>query len=95
VPVETNVEALFTQEPDALDDPDCYPLPPDAREVDLTPAVREKMILAAPRYVVCRDDCRGLCPRCGHDLNAGPCGCPPATDLRWQALASLKGKLRD
>jgi uncharacterized protein len=95
VTVEADVKALFTQDPDALDDPDSYPLPPDATEIDVTPAVREELILAVPQFVVCRDDCRGLCPRCGHDLNAGPCGCAPATDLRWQALAALKGKLRD
>jgi uncharacterized protein len=95
VPVEAEIAALFTQDPDAVDDPDSYPLPADATEVDVTPAVREELILAAPRYVVCRDDCRGLCPTCGHDLNAGPCGCAPATDLRWKALAALKGKLPD
>jgi len=95
VPVETDIAALFTQDPDALDDPDSYPVPPDATNVDVTPAVREELILAVPQYVVCRDDCRGLCPSCGHDLNAGPCGCAPATDLRWKALAALKGKLRD
>ena len=95
VTVEADVKALFTQDPDALDDPDSYPLPPDATEIDVTPAVREELILAVPQFVVCRDDCRGLCPRCGHDLNAGPCGCAPATDLRWHALAALKGKLRD
>jgi uncharacterized protein len=95
VPVEAGIEALFAQDPDALDDPDCYPVAADAREVDLAPAVREELILAVPRYVVCRDDCRGLCPRCGHDLNAGPCGCAPATDQRWHALATLKGKPRD
>jgi uncharacterized protein len=95
VTVEAEVKALFTQDPDALDDPDSYPLPPDASVVDVTPAVREELILAVPQYVVCRDDCRGLCPSCGHDLNASPCGCAPATDLRWQALAALKGKLRD
>ena len=95
VPVEAEIEALFTQDPDTLDDPDSYPLAADATEVDVTAAVREELILAAPQYVVCRDDCRGLCPSCGHDLNAGPCGCAPATDLRWKALAALKGKLRD
>ena len=95
VPVETDIDVLFTQDPDALDDPASYALSPDATVVDVTPAIREELILAVPQYVVCRDDCRGLCPSCGHDLNAGPCGCPPATDLRWQALAGLKGKLRD
>lgn len=93
VPVEVEIGVLFAE--DALDDPDAYPLPPDATEVDLRPAVREELALAAPGYVVCGEDCRGLCPRCGKDLNAGPCGCGPAADPRWRALADLKGKLRE
>jgi uncharacterized protein len=95
VPVEADIGALFTEDTGAQDDPDAYVLPPHAVEVDLRPAVREELALLVPRFVVCREDCRGLCPRCGKDLNAGPCGCPPAPDLRWQALADLKGKLRD
>lgn len=36
---------------------------------------------------LCREDCLGLCPRCGHNLNEGPCGCPPdGGDPRWAAL---------
>src|SRR6185436_6751772 len=92
VPVETKIGALFAQDPDAMEDPDSYPLAPDATEIDLTPAVREELILAVPRYVLCRQDCRGLCPRCGHDLNIGPCDCPPPPDPRWDALEALKGK---
>jgi uncharacterized protein len=95
VPVSADIGALFTQDPEAQEDPDSYPLVPDATEVDLVPAIREELILAVPRYVLCREDCRGLCPRCGEDLNAGPCGCAPAVDPRWQALESLKGKLHD
>ena len=94
LPVSADIGALFSQDPEALDDPDSYAVAPDATEIDLTAAVREELILAAPRYALCREDCRGLCPRCGQDLNAGPCGCPPATDLRWQGLAALKDKLR-
>ncbi len=94
--VTADIGVLFTQDPDALEDPDSYPLPPEATVIDLTPAVREELLLAVPQYLECRPDCRGLCPRCGQDLNAGPCGCAPATvDLRWAALAALKGKLRD
>lgn len=93
-PIQAEISALFSKDPDALDDPDAYPLAPDATAVDLAPAVREELLLAVPRFAVCREDCRGLCPRCGTDLNAGPCGCPPAEDLRWQPLQSLKDKLR-
>ena len=95
VPVVATIDALFTGDPDALEDPSSYALTPDAIEIDLRPAVREELLLAVPRWVVCRDDCRGLCPRCGNDLNPGPCGCPPAVDQPLQGLAALKHKLRD
>jgi len=84
------VDALFTEDPDALEDPSSYPLAPDAIEIDLRPAVPEELLLALPRWVVCREDCRGLCPRCGKDLNAGPCGCPPAVDQRWKGWPPSK-----
>ncbi len=92
-PVNLEIGALFTQDPEALDDPDSYAVAPDATEIDVTPAVREELMLAAPRYVLCRDDCKGLCPRCGKDLNAGSCECAPATEARWQPLKALKDKL--
>ncbi len=96
VPVVAGIDALFSRDPDALEDPNSYPLAPDATQIDLRPALREELLLAVPHWVVCRDECRGLCPRCGTDLNAGPCGCAPAPlDGRWQAMAALKSKLRD
>jgi uncharacterized protein len=98
VPVTVDIGALFSLEPDADDDPNTYAVPPDARVIDVRPAVREELILAVPEYVVCRDDCRGLCPRCGKDLNAGACCCPPAppaVDGRWQGLAALRNTLPD
>jgi uncharacterized protein len=92
-PLNLEIGALFTQDPEALDDPDSYAVAPDAMEIDVTPAIREELLLAAPRYVVCREDCKGICPQCGKDLNAGPCGCAPVTDARWQPLKALKDKL--
>jgi len=44
----------------------------DHHELDLEPLAREAIQLAAPIAPVCRPDCRGLCPECGADLNAGP-----------------------
>ena len=93
-PLSLEIGALFTQDAEALDDPDSYAVAPDATEVDVTPAVREELMLAAPRYVVCREDCRGLCPQCGKDLNAGPCGCAPVTEASWRPLTALKDKLK-
>src|SRR5258705_3280651 len=93
-PFGLEIGALFAQDGEALEDPEAYPVPTDATDIDVTPAVREELMLAAPRYPQCRDDCQGFCPQCGKDLNAGPCGCAPATDARWQPLKALKDKLR-
>ena len=87
-PLQLGIGALFTQDPEARDDPDSYPLAPEATEIDVAPAVREELMLAAPRYVLCRDDCKGFCPHCGQDLNTGSCECVSAPDPRWQGLRS-------
>ena len=68
--------AVFTTDPEAADDADFYALPERAVAVDLGAVVREELALAAQaNLLLCRDDCAGLCPKCGADLNAGPCGC--------------------
>jgi uncharacterized protein len=46
------------------------------KEIDLNEAVRQYSLLAQPMKPLCRKDCAGLCPRCGHNLNLGPCDCP-------------------
>jgi uncharacterized protein len=71
---------------DADDASDVFVLDPGARTLDMRPAVREEWLLAVPAFPLCRPDCKGLCPRCGADLNAGPCECPPPSDTRWDAL---------
>jgi uncharacterized protein len=62
--------------------------------LDLAPMLREQVILAAPMHPLCRDECPGLCPRCGKDLNEGPCRCP--AELRggpFDVLRTLKPKM--
>jgi uncharacterized protein len=73
------------------DNPDVFPLDPSTDDIDLRPAVREQWLLNVPGFVLCREDCKGLCPTCGADLNAGECHCPPqvSVDSRWDALRSL------
>ena len=73
------------------DNPDVYPLDARAEELDLRPALREQWLLSVPGYVLCREDCKGLCPTCGAELNAGDCGCPApqSRDARWDALRAL------
>ncbi len=60
-------------------------------QVDTRPLIVEQVQLNLPMKPLCREDCRGLCPLCGRDLNDGPCGCAAdRIDPRWGALAALK-----
>ena len=60
----------------------------------LEDALREQVLLAIPLKVVCREDCKGLCPSCGKNRNADPCSCAPVVgDPRWAALKDLREKL--
>jgi uncharacterized protein len=89
--VSDEAHIIFAESGDEeTDDPDVYRLDPKERELDLRPAIREEWILAAPTFGLCRDDCKGLCARCGKDLNDGPCDCEEkSADPRWDALRKL------
>ena len=70
-------------------DEETYPL--SGELLDLRPLVRDAVLLDLPIAPLCREDCAGLCPTCGADLNEGPCDCPPPSgDLRWAALDVLR-----
>lgn len=58
--------------------------------IDLTPLIAEELILAMPVAPLCREDCRGLCPECGEDLNEHPHEHNAAADARWAKLAQLR-----
>jgi len=62
-------------------------------KVDLTPLLREELILVMPVAALCRPDCGGLCPTCGDDLNVRPHTHDEAIDPRWTALQELKDKI--
>jgi uncharacterized protein len=58
--------------------------------LDLTEAVRQYTLLAIPMKPLCHEDCAGLCPNCGRNLNQGRCDCPASTlDPRWSELRKL------
>ena len=59
-------------------------------ELDVATWASDAIVLSMPHKILCREDCRGLCPSCGQDLNAGPCQCPPPEpDDRWGPLRGL------
>ena len=91
VTVDEEAHMLFAEaEDEEADDPDIFRIPPGASSLDIRPAVREQWLLVAPAFVLCREDCKGLCAHCGADLNAGACKCAPATDSRWDALRAIR-----
>ncbi|HEY0784266.1 MAG TPA: DUF177 domain-containing protein [Acidobacteriaceae bacterium] len=57
--------------------------------------LREQVLLALPARTLCREDCKGLCPRCGGNQNAEPCTCVAApADPRWSALVDLGSRMK-
>ena len=59
-------------------------------QIDLEDVIRYDVQLNIPVKVLCKEDCRGLCPICGKDLNEGECDCSEEfTDPRWDALKNL------
>jgi len=60
-------------------------------ELDITELIREQVLLAVPMKPLCGIDCKGICPKCGKDLNEGPCGCKTEeTDPRLAPLGKFK-----
>jgi uncharacterized protein len=60
--------------------------------LDLVDLAGEQLVLAVPMKPLCNESCRGLCPRCGADLNKGPCGCPADADERWAPLLEWRSR---
>jgi uncharacterized protein len=59
--------------------------------VELDDLVKEEILLAVPGHVLCKEDCKGLCPNCGADRNLADCGCESRqVDARWGKLKDLR-----
>jgi uncharacterized protein len=64
----------------------------------LEDVVREQVLLSLPGRTLCQEDCKGLCARCGQNLNAGSCNCAETATLndpRWKALAGLARSIKN
>jgi uncharacterized protein len=101
VPLESEFDLIFR--PEAADaNPGEHSITPDETEIGyyqesgllLEDVVREQVLLSLPTRTLCTEDCKGLCPRCGQNLNQAKCSCDEApADPRWNALAGLAEKL--
>ncbi|MBK9097830.1 MAG: DUF177 domain-containing protein [bacterium] len=66
-------------------------LHPDTDKIELDKDVRDYALLAVPMKKLCSEDCKGLCSKCGKNLNDGPCNCvEEKVDSRWEPLKKLK-----
>jgi uncharacterized protein len=64
--------------------------------LQLEDVLKEQILLALPAKQVCNEDCKGLCPHCGRNLNMESCNCAAAMpDLRWSALQDIRKKLEE
>ena len=63
----------------------------DGKAIDVDEIVKEQVLLAVPTRMLCREDCKGICPECGADRNTGECNCVTTDiDPRWAALKDLR-----
>lgn len=97
VPVIGEIEGYYligseTEAPEDMDD-DEFDVLPDDNKIDLASLIVAAILLELPLVPLCDEDCKGLCPTCGANLNDGPCGCPEPGDdeLRDNPFAALKG----
>ena len=100
-PVAGNFDLIFR--PQAADaDAGERSITPDETEIgyyeesglSLEDVVREQVLLSLPSRTLCKEDCKGLCPRCGQNLNLESCNCNPTSDPRWNALAGLASTVK-
>ena len=68
----------------------------DGYNLDVDQLIHDEALLVWPERVLCREDCKGLCSICGHDLNKGPCGCEDtAADPRMAKILDIFNKFKE
>jgi len=76
-----------------IDPTEIQVIPPGLSVIDISEDVRQTILLSVPLKLLCSEECGGLCPKCGRNLNTGPCTCTNTiTDSRWEKLRSLQNK---
>ncbi|WOP18427.1 DUF177 domain-containing protein [Raineyella sp. LH-20] len=93
---EVDLQELFLYQDQSVDDDDEDLARMQGELLDLEPTLRDAVVLDLPFTPLCREDCAGLCPECGANLNEDPDHTHgPATDARWGALSGWAGSDRN
>ena len=82
-----SLDTVLVTEHQDEEDPDVFLVQDDC--VDLEEIVTTAFVLGLDSKTLCRPDCKGVCPRCGHNLNDGPCACRPEADSPFAVLGQL------
>lgn len=88
--IEFHTDAVIAEEAQDQDNPDIYIL--DGDYIDVDEIVVTAFVLNMDQRFLCREDCKGLCDKCGKNLNEGPCDCKAEPDPRLAALAQFLEK---
>ncbi len=88
-PVEFPVEAVLTREIANEQDADPWIFLLEGDSADLDDIMTTAFVLSMDSKLLCREDCKGLCPTCGKNLNDGPCQCRAEPDPRFAVLKQL------
>jgi len=75
--ITAEMNAEFARQPDP-ENPDLYCF--EASTLELTDAIRDALVLELPMRFICKEDCKGLCSKCGTNLNTGSCTCQEGDD---------------
>ncbi len=87
--VEMPIDVVLVQELSNEENEDEWVFPLEADSADLDDIVRTVFVLNFDSKLLCRPDCKGICCRCGKNLNDGPCDCQKEPDPRFAALKQL------
>jgi uncharacterized protein len=90
--ISSGYGVMFVSEQDSVegDGEEVQVISPESTHVDLADDVRQFVILGLPQKMLCREDCAGLCPSCGSNLNMGKCGCKnDGADSPWSELQKI------
>ena len=85
--IELHTEAVIAEEAQDEDNPDIFFL--DGDYIDVDEVIVTAFVLNMDQRFLCREDCKGLCDKCGKNLNDGPCDCKAETDPRLAVLGQL------
>lgn len=69
-----------------------FTVPLNVHEVSFDRWISENLIVNVPMQILCREDCKGMCPQCGINRNKESCTCTEPADPRWDALRKLKNE---